>query len=246
MKSQPQMEAKPRATVESSRWPLSTRIAFRFVFSYFILYIFPGAVGALGADMPHDDAYRQLWHRIVPWVGENLLHLQGDMREIANGSGDQLYDYILLLCFFVVAIVATAVWSWIDRKQENYDQLYQWLRLVCPPDACGSDDQLRRQQTVSHAVSRTSAVSVRRLLRQLLAYGSVVDVHGDVPGVQPVCRNCRNAGWAASDCAPLHHARGAGDPGGDEQRVDAEPCLRRAQENLLDSSGSDVFIPASS
>ena len=129
MKSQPQREAKPRATVESSRWPLSTRIAFRFIFSYFILYTFPGAVGALGADMPHDDVYRQLWHRIVPWVGENLLHLQGDMREIANGSGDQLYDYILLLCLFVVALIATAVWSWIDRKQENYDQLYQWLRL---------------------------------------------------------------------------------------------------------------------
>jgi len=70
-----------------------------------------------------------MWHAIVPWVGENLLHLHGDMTEVANGSGDQLYDYILLLCLFVVAIVATAMWSWIDRKRRNYDQLYQWLRL---------------------------------------------------------------------------------------------------------------------
>ncbi len=116
-------------TEHSGEWRLSTRIAFRFVFSYFILYIFPGAVGALGADMPNNDAYRRMWHMIVPWVGQNLLHLQGDMREIANGSGDQLYDYILLLCLVVVAAIATAIWSWVDRKRTNYDQLYEWLRV---------------------------------------------------------------------------------------------------------------------
>ena len=129
MKPQMQPEAEPRATDESKSWRPSTRVALRFVFSYFLLYIFPGAVGALGADMPNNDAYRRMWHAIVPWVGENLLHLHGDMTEVANGSGDQLYDYILLLCLFVVAIVATAIWSWIDRKQKNYDQLYEWLRL---------------------------------------------------------------------------------------------------------------------
>jgi uncharacterized membrane protein YphA (DoxX/SURF4 family) len=129
MEPQMQRVVVPRATDESKDWRPSTRVAFRFVFSYFLLYIFPGAVGALGADMPHNDAYRRMWHAIVPWVGENLLHLHGDMTEVANGSGDQLYDYILLLCLFVVAIVATAIWSWIDRKRTNYDQLYQWLRV---------------------------------------------------------------------------------------------------------------------
>jgi uncharacterized membrane protein YphA (DoxX/SURF4 family) len=129
MKPQIQPEAEPRATVESPSWRSSTRVAFRFLFSYFLLYIFPGAVGSLGADMPNNDAYRRMWHAIVPWVGENLLHLHGDMREVANGSGDQLYDYILLLCLVVVAMVATLIWSWIDRKRTNYDQLYQWLRL---------------------------------------------------------------------------------------------------------------------
>ncbi len=124
-----QLETEPRATDEGKSWRPSTRVAFRFLFSYFLLYIFPGAVGSLGADMPHNDAYRRMWHAIVPWVGENLLHLRGDMLETANGSGDQLYDYILLLCLFVVAMVATAIWSWIDRKKTDYDQLYEWLRV---------------------------------------------------------------------------------------------------------------------
>ena len=129
MEPQIQREADPRTNEESRSWRLSTRVAFRFVFSYFLLYIFPGAVGSLGAFKGHDDFYRQAWHAIVPWVGENLLHLHGDMREVANGSGDQLYDYILLLCFGAVAAIVTAIWSWIDRKRTNYDQLYQWLRV---------------------------------------------------------------------------------------------------------------------
>jgi uncharacterized membrane protein YphA (DoxX/SURF4 family) len=124
-----QQAVEPRATAHNQDWSLSARIAFRFVFCYFLLYIFPGAVGSLPADNRIDDSYRQVWHAIVPWVGQNLLHLQGDMREVANGSGDQLYDYILLLCLVVVAAIATAIWSWVDRKQSNYDQLYQWLRL---------------------------------------------------------------------------------------------------------------------
>jgi uncharacterized membrane protein YphA (DoxX/SURF4 family) len=116
-------------TGDAKSWSLATRIAFRFAFSYFLLYMFPGPLGALGADMPNNDAYRRMWHAIVPWVGEHILGLRGDMTEVANGSGDQLYDYILLLCLVVVAAVATAVWSWLDRKRTNYDQLYQWLRV---------------------------------------------------------------------------------------------------------------------
>lgn len=128
MEPQMEREAEPR-TAEENTWRASTRVAFRFVFCYFILYIFPGPVGSLPSGTLHNEAYRQMWHRIVPWVGENLLHLRGDMTEVANGSGDQLYDYILLLCLFVVAIVATAIWSWIDRKRKNYDELYEWLRV---------------------------------------------------------------------------------------------------------------------
>ena len=129
MEPQVTRAAGPRVIEPGGNWRLSTRIAFRFIFSYFLLYIFPGSVGALGADMPNNDAYRRMWHMIVPWVGQNLLHLQGDMTEVANGSGDQLYDYILLLCLVVVAALATAIWSWVDRKRTNYDQMYEWLRV---------------------------------------------------------------------------------------------------------------------
>ncbi|HLY64423.1 MAG TPA: DoxX family protein [Chloroflexota bacterium] len=119
----------------TTQWSLATRIGFRFVFSYFLLYLGPGAVGALGLrdrviSTPYRAMWMAIWHSVVPWVGENLLHLKGDFREIPNGSGDELYDYILVLCICVLAVVVTAVWSWMDRRRPNYQRLHAWLRLL--------------------------------------------------------------------------------------------------------------------
>jgi len=120
-------------TVSSSesapQWSLATRIAFRFAFSYFLLYVYPRSVGSLGAFVKYNNPVRDLWHAVVPWVGAHVLHLSGDFTEVANGSGDQLYDYVLLFCIAVTALFATAIWSWLDRQRPNYEVLYLWLRI---------------------------------------------------------------------------------------------------------------------
>ena len=127
----PQLQQEtPVSTVETvPQWSLGTKIAFRFIFSYFLLYIYPRAIGSLGAGVEYKSPLKDLWHALVPWVGANILHLAGDFREVANGSGDELYDYVLLFCIAVVAVVATAVWSALDRKRPNYQTLYQWFRV---------------------------------------------------------------------------------------------------------------------
>ena len=114
------------------KWSLATRVGFRFVFSYFFLYIAPGPVGSLGLNEKpgsYHAFFGGIWHQIVPWVGRSILGLQGDLREIPTGSGDQLYDYVLILCIFTMALLATVIWSVLDRRRSNYEQLYQWLRL---------------------------------------------------------------------------------------------------------------------
>lgn len=129
-----QRDTPVASTPRTTQWSLATRIGFRFVFSYFLLYLGPGAVGSIGPpnrtfNTPYRDFWVAIWHQVVPWVG-GLLHLQGDFREIQNGSGDELYDYILVLCVLVVAAVVTVVWSWLDRKRPNYERLYAWLRIL--------------------------------------------------------------------------------------------------------------------
>ena len=131
----PQQQETPIVSAPTlPRWSLATRVGFRFTFSYFLLWLAPGAVGALGLQervisTPFRDLWVSLWHQVVPWVGANVLHLQGSLAEVANGSGDELYDYVLILCIFLLAAVVTVIWSVLDRKRPEYRQLYAWLRF---------------------------------------------------------------------------------------------------------------------
>ena len=125
-----QRETPVPTAEEPADWSLATRIAFRYAFCYFLLYVYPRSVGSLGAYVKYNNPVRDMWHAVVPWVGANVLHLSGPFTELANGSGDQLYDWVLLFCIAIAAAVATVIWSVLDRKRTNYTTLYQWLRIV--------------------------------------------------------------------------------------------------------------------
>jgi uncharacterized membrane protein YphA (DoxX/SURF4 family) len=127
----PQLQREaPVAPPDSvAHWSLATRLAFRFLFAYFIFYIYPRPVGSLGSGVKYSNPVRDMWHAVVPWVGANILHISGNFTEVANGSGDQLYDYVQLVCIAMTAAIVTVIWSWMDRKRPNYTTLYQWLRL---------------------------------------------------------------------------------------------------------------------
>ena len=110
-------------------WHPATRVVFRFVFVYLILYILPFPLGSV----PYTDAlaepYTELWNAIIPRVGRDVLKLDYEVAVAFNGSGDRTYDYIFVLCLLVLAVVAAALWSLLDRRRTAYPRLYQWLRV---------------------------------------------------------------------------------------------------------------------
>jgi uncharacterized membrane protein YphA (DoxX/SURF4 family) len=121
---------------ESVPWRLATRLLFRFVFSYLILYsiyTYDGLVTflrfAVTGKFP-DGLLDPLLHRIVPWVGKHLLHLPKDIIVFSNGSGDTTYDWVLVVGSLVLALAAAAVWSALDGKRPDYRRLHAWLRLL--------------------------------------------------------------------------------------------------------------------
>ena len=80
-------------------------------------------------------------------------------------------------------MVATAIWSWIDRKRTDYDQLYEWLRLFV-------------RMTLAVAMISYGANKLFRMqfpepplyryvdyYGKLLTHGSAVDLHGNVQGI---------------------------------------------------------------
>ncbi|HET8887619.1 MAG TPA: hypothetical protein VFQ41_01850 [Candidatus Angelobacter sp.] len=136
---QPQVQLAPPAEASAqtmspdtegrTRWNAALKIAFRFAFSYLVLYCFPFPLGGLPYTGKPAEWYELGWHKVVPWVAQHWLRLAHPITTFSNGSGDTTYDYIKVLCFLVIAAAATIVWSVWDRKHANYVRLHQWLRL---------------------------------------------------------------------------------------------------------------------
>lgn len=115
----------------AQEWSFPARLAFRFGFCYFVLYIYPTVLGARSSvQYDQGNPVRWLWDHIVPWVGSHVLHLPGPFTPGFNGSGDQMYDYILWLCLLVTAAFLAVLWSLLDRRRKQYDNLYEWLRVL--------------------------------------------------------------------------------------------------------------------
>ncbi|MFY9820576.1 MAG: hypothetical protein WAM82_04290 [Thermoanaerobaculia bacterium] len=114
-------------TTTSPPWSPGKRILFRFAFIYLVLYKFPFPLKEIPwAGETLIQPYKDLWDRLVPWAGKHLLGLNVKIRH--GGSGDTTYSYVQLLCFLIIAVVATAVWTVLDRKRPEYTRLYEGLR----------------------------------------------------------------------------------------------------------------------
>ncbi|MFQ6225799.1 DoxX family protein [Nocardia sp. NPDC002869] len=116
-------------------WRPSTRIAFRFCVVYFgsfclLLTLIPFALlGVLGRWV-HRLGGR--WtvspaDPITGWVGRTFFGIDAVLRQ-DSGAGDQTANWVLVFCILVVAVVATAVWTLIDRRTAH-PRLSAWFTL---------------------------------------------------------------------------------------------------------------------
>ena len=115
--------------IRSSVWSVAQRIGFRFVFCYFILYIFPFPFGSYPGRVLPFNIYDKMWYALVPWMARHILRLSKPITIFPNGSGDTTFNYVQLLCFLVIAALATIIWTALDRKRAEYRTLHEWLRI---------------------------------------------------------------------------------------------------------------------
>ncbi|MEA2564758.1 MAG: hypothetical protein QOH06_6262 [Acidobacteriota bacterium] len=123
------MSEQPRQ--ENAEWGPGQRASFRVLFSYLVLYSLPfllNVVPVQGENLK--ESYREIWHAVVPWVGERVLG--SEVRYRVSGSGDTTYTYVQLLCYLIFAMAAAAVWTLLDRRRAhdaNDARLHEWLRV---------------------------------------------------------------------------------------------------------------------
>ena len=120
------------STEQKPSWSVASRIAFRFCLVYFGLFclltqIF-GSLVPIPLDFPEPSNF---WptRQIVTWTA---VHVFGVTHPLVymSGSGDKVFDWVLVFCLLVVAAVTTVVWSILDRRRLNYVALNKWFRVA--------------------------------------------------------------------------------------------------------------------
>src|SRR6185295_18461665 len=103
-----EQEEEARRSIPAE-WGLAKRMLFRFVCSYFFLYIFPFPLDYIPYVAVAAGWYQNLLNALVSWVGKHVL--QVDTSILPNGSGDTTFNYVQVFCFLVLATVAMLVWT---------------------------------------------------------------------------------------------------------------------------------------
>lgn len=115
---QEQMQEQPQAP----DWNIATRITFRFSFVFlglFVLYFSPIWL-----------QYLLFMKGASPLVlgGMHIFRMAHPPSTSAGYDGS--YYWVEAFCALVIAVIATVIWSVLDRRRESYVTLYKWFRLA--------------------------------------------------------------------------------------------------------------------
>jgi hypothetical protein len=111
-------------------WSTGKKIAFRFFFLFFILYIFLNPNAGVPLSDLFFDYYITPFHSLIPWFAKHILHLSYDVTVFTNGSGDTTYDYLVFLFVIILSVIGMLIWTVADRKRVSYNSLYYWLTVI--------------------------------------------------------------------------------------------------------------------
>ena len=116
--------------LSSNTWSNPKKIAFRYVFIFFALFLLIYNNGIIPYSYIVLRYPNQLLEIIIPWIGKHILHLSQEITDFTNGSGDTTYDYVVIFTLATTALLGTIIWSVLDRKKNNYVKLYYWLTVA--------------------------------------------------------------------------------------------------------------------
>jgi hypothetical protein len=108
-------------------WSLLKRILFRFSFVYLVLYCLPFPLPVLPYAGVLVKPYQSLADPFVSMVGWMAFSIDADNHP--SGSGDTMFDWMRVFAWLVVAVLATAVWTWLGRRRTEHARLDDWLRV---------------------------------------------------------------------------------------------------------------------
>lgn len=110
-----------------SQWSLKKRIFFRFLFVYIFIYCFPFPFSYVSGAYLIINPINNLMQEFALCIGGFILGNNYSIPTEANGSGDTLFRWILLLTNLIFSFFVTIIWSFIDSKRKEYIKLKKLL-----------------------------------------------------------------------------------------------------------------------
>jgi hypothetical protein len=110
-------------------WSSARRLAFRFVFCFAVLLYFPHPLGLVPFSDKVTERIDQAHVKAAIWVADRLFHPPPEELPEQTGSGDTLWNWTQTGALLVLALVAAAVWTALDRRRAQYRTLSAWLDL---------------------------------------------------------------------------------------------------------------------
>jgi hypothetical protein len=116
-----------------AQWHAVTRVAFRFGFLYFGLYVLTtqmlGGLWIIPKFGPPDMGATGWMKGTIVWTATHLFHVHSQYVTNSTGSGDKTIDWIHAFLLLVFSAAATIVWSIVDRRRANYVTLHKWFQV---------------------------------------------------------------------------------------------------------------------
>ncbi|RQH23265.1 hypothetical protein D5R40_30520 [Okeania hirsuta] len=107
-------------------WSTWKRVAFRFIFVLFVLKT------SIWSFIPVIGSYLYKFYYYPSFFIQNyLLKLHETPKWVhpPTGSGDTLDDWMLNVAYIGIALLATLIWSLLDKKHKDYRQLNTYLEV---------------------------------------------------------------------------------------------------------------------
>jgi hypothetical protein len=114
-------------------WNVYQKIAFRFVFLFFIQFIvfLDWSVNTLLTYLYYEAHLADFLDAIIFWTGKQIFHIPYTIISPYDGQhNDRTYVYLLYFTMAAVGVLGTIIWSVLDRKRTNYQTLYYWLTVI--------------------------------------------------------------------------------------------------------------------
>ncbi|WP_370010049.1 DoxX family protein [Nocardia cyriacigeorgica] len=118
-------------------WHPATRVLFRFAFVYLGIgtaaqWLLAQLLRSVGVPETAVLSVSRWWALppLTDWFATNLFGIEEPLGYAPTGSGDTVTLWVAAFSWVVVAAVAAAIWTVLDRRRTDYRRLHSWSRVL--------------------------------------------------------------------------------------------------------------------